>query len=99
MTNVRRCRYEYAAILTIVNAASEAYRGVIPPDCWHDPYMPLSELRHEIAEGVEFWGAEIAGELVGVMGMQPKKDRTPINSRNNKQRPDTISGTPKNHES
>jgi GNAT superfamily N-acetyltransferase len=74
MTYIRRCHDEPAAILTIVNAAAEAYRGVIPPDCWHDPYMPLSELRHEIAEGVEFWGAEIAGELVGVMGMQPMRD-------------------------
>ncbi len=74
MTNIRRCHDEYAAILTIVNAAAEAYRGVIPPDCWHDPYMPLSELRQEIAGGVEFWGAEIDGELVGVMGIQPMRD-------------------------
>lgn len=74
MINIRRCRDDYAAILTIVNAAAEAYRGVIPPDRWHDPYMSSAELRHEIAEGVEFWGAEIDGELVGVMGMQPMRD-------------------------
>jgi GNAT superfamily N-acetyltransferase len=72
--NIYRCRDEFAAILSIVNAAAEAYRGVIPPDCWRDPYMPLSELRHEIAEGVEFWGAELDGELVGVMGIQPMRD-------------------------
>lgn len=74
MTNIRRCRDDHAAILTVVNAAAEAYRGVIPPDCWHDPYMSLAELRQEIAEGVEFWGVEVAGELVGVMGMQRMRD-------------------------
>lgn len=74
MITIRRCGDELAAILPIVNAAAEAYRGVIPPDCWHDPYMALTELRHEMAEGVEFWGAEIAGKLVGVMGMQPMRD-------------------------
>lgn len=74
MLNIRRCGNELAAILPIVNAAAEAYRGVIPPDCWHDPYMQLSELRQEIAEGVDFWGAEVGGKLVGVMGMQPMRD-------------------------
>lgn len=74
MITIRRCGNELAAIHAIVNAAAEAYRGVIPPDRWHDPYMQLSELRQEIAEGVEFWGAEIAGQLVGVMGMQPMRD-------------------------
>ena len=74
MITIRRCGDELAAILPIVNAAAEAYRGVIPPDCWHDPYMQLSELRREIAEGVEFWGAEMDGKLVGVMGMQPMRD-------------------------
>ncbi|GFE80138.1 hypothetical protein GCM10011487_21380 [Steroidobacter agaridevorans] len=74
MITIRRCGDELAAILPIVNAAAEAYRGVIPPDCWHDPYMALAELRQEIAEGVEFWGAEIAGKLVGVMGLQPMRE-------------------------
>ena len=39
-TRIRPCRDdERAEILAIVNAAAEAYRGVIPPDRWHDPYM------------------------------------------------------------
>jgi GNAT superfamily N-acetyltransferase len=62
------------AILTIVNAAAEAYRGVIPGDRWRDPYMPGEELDEEIAAGVEFWGYEEDGELVGVMGIQDVVD-------------------------
>lgn len=75
MSEVRRCRDdERSAVLAIVNAAAEAYRGVIPPDCWHEPYMPTSALAGEIAAGVEFWGVERAGRLVGVMGIQRMKD-------------------------
>jgi N-acetylglutamate synthase-like GNAT family acetyltransferase len=58
-------------ILEIVNAAAEAYRGVIPPDRWHDPYMPADQLDADIAAGIEFWGCEMNRELVGVMGIQP----------------------------
>jgi hypothetical protein len=50
MSGIRLCRDdERETILMIVNAAAEAYRGVIPDDCWHEPYMPLSELQSEIA--------------------------------------------------
>ena len=61
-------------ILEIVNAAAEAYRGVIPDDCWHEPYMPPSELDHEIAAGVSFRGYDVDGSLIGVMGIQPVND-------------------------
>jgi GNAT superfamily N-acetyltransferase len=72
---IRRCRdEERPAILEIVNAAAEAYRGVIPADRWREPYMPLQELDREIAAGVEFWGYEADGGLVGVMGVQPMRD-------------------------
>ena len=75
MTNIRPCHdYERASILAIINAAAEAYRGVIPPDRWHDPYMPADELEGEIAAGVVFWGHEADGILVGVMGLQPVRD-------------------------
>jgi GNAT superfamily N-acetyltransferase len=75
METIRRCRDdEREAILEIVNAAAEAYRGVIPADCWHEPYMPGHELDDEIAAGVEFWGREDAGELVGIMGIQHMGD-------------------------
>src|SRR5260221_2895236 len=58
----------------IINAAAVAYRGVIPPDRWHEPYMPLDEMRREIAHGVEFWVLEEDGSLLGVMGIQDKGD-------------------------
>jgi GNAT superfamily N-acetyltransferase len=72
---VRRCRDdERDQILEIVNGAAEAYSGVIPADRWHVPYMPASELEHEIAAGVQFWGYERDGELLGVMGIQAVRD-------------------------
>jgi N-acetylglutamate synthase-like GNAT family acetyltransferase len=72
---IRRCRDdERQAILDIVNTAAEAYRGVIPADRWHEPYMPAEDLEREIAAGVEFWGYEADGELIGVMGIQPLED-------------------------
>jgi GNAT superfamily N-acetyltransferase len=79
VSTIRRCRdNERPAILAIVNAAAEAYRGVIPPDRWHDPYMPAAELDGEIAAGVEFWGYEAGGDLAGVMGIQDVRDVTLI---------------------
>jgi len=75
MSNVRLCRAdEHGAILAIVNAAAEAYRGVIPADRWHEPYMSLREFDGEIAAGVEFWGYEGEGKLIGVMGIQAVRD-------------------------
>ena len=75
MRTIRPCRdEERSTILEIVNAAAEAYRGVIPADRWRDPYMPSQELEREIAAGVEFWGYEADGALVGVMGVQPVRD-------------------------
>jgi GNAT superfamily N-acetyltransferase/ketosteroid isomerase-like protein len=72
---VRPCRAdEREAILAIVNAAAEAYRGVIPADRWRQPYMPREELDAEIAAGVAFWGYEADGQLVGIMGIQPMDD-------------------------
>jgi GNAT superfamily N-acetyltransferase len=71
MTSIRPCRdNDRAAILAIVNTAAEAYRGVIPADRWHEPYMPRDELDREIAAGVVFWGYEEDGRLSGVMGFQ-----------------------------
>src|SRR5215469_8739311 len=73
--SIRPCRVdEQAAMLQIINAAAAAYRGVIPPDCWHEPYMPSDELASEIAAGVVFWGYETDGRLIGVMGIQPVRD-------------------------
>ena len=70
--SIRPCRDdERTDILAIVNAAAEAYRGVIPADCWHEPYMDARDLDGEIAGGVAFWGYEGDGALLGIMGIQP----------------------------
>jgi GNAT superfamily N-acetyltransferase len=65
---------DFPVMLAIVNDAAQAYRGVIPVDRWHEPYMPADELVKEIADGVVFWVAEEDGRLSGVMGIQDKGD-------------------------
>jgi N-acetylglutamate synthase-like GNAT family acetyltransferase len=71
----RRCAdADVPAMLAIINDAAQAYRGVIPADRWHEPYLPEAELRAEIAAGVVFWGAEREGRLIGVMGLQDVQD-------------------------
>jgi N-acetylglutamate synthase-like GNAT family acetyltransferase len=68
---IRRCTGDdVPAIDAIVNEAAEAYRGIIPADCWHEPYMTRVALDAEIAAGVEFWGWEDGDVLIAVMGMQ-----------------------------
>lgn len=62
------------AAWAIINDAAQAYRGVIPADRWHEPYMPREELAAEIAAGVVFWIAENDARLLGVMGIQDKGD-------------------------
>ena len=69
---------DFESIYEIVNDAAQAYKGVIPADRWHEPYMPREELQHEIDDGVRFWGYEENGELVGVMGIQHVQDVTLI---------------------
>ena len=64
---------DLAEALAIVNAAAEAYRGIIPPDRWKEPYMPEDELAAEIAAGIAFSGWD-DGTLQGVMGVQPVDD-------------------------
>ena len=75
---IRPCtQADFDAILAIVNDAAEAYRGVIPTDRWHDPYMSVEELREELADGVAFWGLpDDAGQLVGIMGIQDRGEVT-----------------------
>lgn len=73
--NLRSCSQdEHDTMLTVINAAAEAYRGKIPADCWHEPYMQADELRAEIAAGVTFAGYHVGGRLAGVMGVQSVRD-------------------------
>ena len=66
------------AVFSIINDAAQAYRGVIPADRYHEPYMSREYLQHEIDAGVVFWGYEDGGELIGVMGIQDVQDVTLI---------------------
>jgi N-acetylglutamate synthase-like GNAT family acetyltransferase len=76
---IRRCEErDYQSMYEIINDAAQAYKGIIPEDRWHEPYMPAEELKQQMDEGVQFWGYEKAGQLVGVMGVQPKGDVTLI---------------------
>jgi GNAT superfamily N-acetyltransferase len=63
-----------AAMLTIINDAARAYRGVIPSDRWHEPYMSSAELEKEQAAGVSFWVVGQGESLSGLMGIQDKGD-------------------------
>lgn len=70
---IRKClNSDIGRMFEIINSAAEAYRGIIPEDRWHEPYMPAEELEAEISAGVSFWGCERDGELLGVMGIQDK---------------------------
>ncbi len=69
---------DFEAIYEIINDSAEAYRGIIPADCWHEPYMSREQLKQEIDAGVQFWGFEEARILIGVMGIQDKGDVTLI---------------------
>ena len=68
----------FEAIYEIINDAAMAYEGVIPSDVWTEPYMSREELSRESAAGVDFWGFEKNGELIGVMGIQEVEDVTLI---------------------
>jgi N-acetylglutamate synthase-like GNAT family acetyltransferase len=76
---IRKCDdRDFEAIFEIINDAAQAYNGVIPTDCQHEPYMSREYLRHEMDSGVVFWGYEENGTLLGVMGIQDVKDVTLI---------------------
>ncbi len=75
---VRCSDRDVETIFEIVNDAAVAYRGVIPADCWHEPYMSRDELDREIASGVCFSGFFETGLLLGVMGLQEVRDVTLI---------------------
>lgn len=67
---------DFEDIFNIINDAAMAYKGVIPADCWHDPYMSKDEIKAQIAAGVKFSCYVDNNEIIGVMGIQ---DRTDVN--------------------
>ena len=72
---IRRCyESDLNAVFEIINDGAQAYKGSIPDDRWHEPYMPMEELKEEMEKGVLFWGLERDGQLLGVMGLQDRGD-------------------------
>jgi N-acetylglutamate synthase-like GNAT family acetyltransferase len=65
---------DFEDIYTIINDAAIAYKGIIPNDRWHDPYMPKEELRRQLEQGVQFSCYVEASHIIGVMGIQDKTD-------------------------
>jgi N-acetylglutamate synthase-like GNAT family acetyltransferase len=76
---IRACKEsDFDSIFEIINDAARAYKGIIPQDRWHEPYMSRAELRAQIDDGIVFWGLERDGRLLGVMGIQDKGEVTLI---------------------
>jgi GNAT superfamily N-acetyltransferase len=69
---------DFEMVWSIINDGAHAYQGVIPADCWSEPYMSRDELRAEMEAGVTFWGYEEGEALKGVMGIQQVEDVTLI---------------------
>ena len=65
---------DFEEIFNIINDAAIAYKDVIPPDQWHEPYMTREELQSQIEEGVRFSCYVENNEILGVMGIQDKSD-------------------------
>ena len=61
-------------ILLIINDASIRYKGIIPDNCWHEPYMSEQELIDEFSDGVRMFGYHHNNKLIGVIGIQEVKD-------------------------
>ncbi len=75
----RKCTAsDLEAMLALINDSAQAYKGVIPAESWHEPYMAMKELQAEILDGVEFWIIEQAGRPAGVMGIQDRGEVTLI---------------------
>jgi len=69
---------DFVSILYVINDAARVYKGVIPDDMWNEPYMSAKKLREEINSGVEFFGWQEKGKIIGVMGIQYVKGSTLI---------------------
>ena len=61
-------------ILNIINDASLKYKGIIPNDCWKEPYMSEKELINEFSNEVRMYGYHLNNTLIGVIGIQEVKD-------------------------
>jgi N-acetylglutamate synthase-like GNAT family acetyltransferase len=69
---------DFQDIYDIINDAASAYKGIIPADRWHVPYMSKQELEKQIADDIQFWKYTENEAILGVMGIQFKGDVTLI---------------------
>jgi N-acetylglutamate synthase-like GNAT family acetyltransferase len=65
---------DFNAIYSVINDAATAYKGIIPADRWHEPYMPKEELKTQIEDGVQFSCYIDDNKIIGVMGIQDMTD-------------------------
>jgi N-acetylglutamate synthase-like GNAT family acetyltransferase len=65
---------DFEDIYSTINDGARVYKGVIPADCWHEPYMSRGQLVDELEKKVLFWGIERDGHIIAVMGIQDKGD-------------------------
>ena len=65
---------DISKILHVINDASIIYKGIIPDNCWHEPYMSEQELIDEFGYGVLIFGYHYNNKLIGVIGIQDLKD-------------------------
>ena len=61
-------------ILYVINDAAIRYKGIIPDNCWHEPYMSEQKLVNEFNAGVCMYGYHHNNKLIGVIGIQEVKD-------------------------
>jgi len=61
-------------ILHVINDASLRYKGVIPDNCWREPYMSEQELIDEFSNKVRMFGYHNNNKLTGVIGIQKVRD-------------------------
>ena len=69
---------DFTIVHEIINDGASAYKGIIPADRWHEPYMSEEELLAQIDDGVKFWCYVDGDQIIGVMGIQHKEDVTLI---------------------
>ena len=65
---------DISKILHVINDASLRYKGIIPDNCWHEPYMSEHDLSGEFNDGVHMYGFQHDNKLIGVIGIQKVKD-------------------------
>ena len=65
---------ESSKILYVINDAAIRYKGIIPDNCWYEPYMSKQKLVNEFDAGVCMYGCHHNNKLIGVIGIQEVKD-------------------------